>query len=326
MVLGLSDPRMKQALAEWAEVAPLLGFDPKAFRAKLIWQKDEPQRSHIVLRLKGPVGLILKRIFAVPRDEILTDSVIALQGAHQRLLPFKEAHAPEVLFASDAGDLVVMTEAKGKTLNDHMVRGRAHGQMLQRTGAWLAAYHRSGKTEARTYQPKFMVQHAARMATEISDGTRSVPEPDLFLKCCDLVKARQADAEGQGTISADKHGDFNLRNILLGPDGETGLDFKPPTTAPVGFDIARMLMDYGELFQPMSDVPPGEVLSPATQQAFFDGYDLVSKDDPAVRFLPFVQLLNDWRLIPADAVRRSWRQSARLDAIIGLARNTLIIT
>ncbi len=320
-MLGRTDPRVKQALAEWAKVAPSLGLDPNAFRAKLIWQKDEPKRSHIVVRLSGPKNLILKRVFSAPPGENLVEGVVALRGAYQRLKSREYAHAPNVLFADDTGNFVVMTEAKGKTLNDHLEKGRSHGPMLRRTGAWLAAFHASGATEQRIYQPKFMVQHAVRLADDLTSGTMLVPEPDLFLQCCDLIERRAADVQDRQTISADKHGDFNLRNILLGPDGETGLDFKPPTTAPVGFDIARILMDYAELFQPDSEVAPGEVLATTTIDAFFAGYDLVDKNDPAVRFVPFVQLLNDWRLIPFDANRRSWRQKIRLDSIIFLARN-----
>jgi len=320
-VLGRTDPRVEQALAEWAKVAPSLGLDPKVFRAKLIWQKDEPKRSHIVVRLSGPKNLILKQVFSAPSGEDLVAGVVALHEAHERLLPYDHAHAPEVVFANDTGNFVVMTEAKGKTLNDHLEKGRSHVPMLRRTGAWLAAFHASGATEQRTYQPKFMVQHAARLADDLKSGAILVPEPDLYLQCCHLIKRRAIEVQGRQTISANKHGDFNLRNILLGPDGETGLDFKPPTTAPVGFDIARILMDYAELFQSNSEVAPGEVLATDTIDAFFSGYDLVDKNDPAVRFVPFVQLLNDWRLIPFDPTRRSWRQKIRLDRVVFLARN-----
>lgn len=79
-------------------------------------------------------------------------------------------------------------------------------------------------------------------------------------------------------------------------------------------------MDYAELFQPMEGLPTGQVLTDATLEAFFAGYSLVGRDDPAVCFLPFVQLLNDWRLIPVDPGRRSWRQAARYQAITELAR------
>lgn len=311
---------MRQALDEWAKVAPGLGLDASAFRSKLLWQKDEPGRSHLVLRLKGPQVLVLKRVFAAEGED-LAATLTALRAAGDRLRPFDKAHAPRVLFASEAGDLIVMNEARGKTLDDHLRAGRAPAPLLRRAGAWLSAFHGAARTESRTYQPKFMVDHVARMAAEVEGGTLNVALPDLFLRCCAAIPALGAQCQGQATLSAGKHGDFNLRNILLGPDGETGLDFKAPTSAPVGFDIVRLLMDFAELFQTVSDVPGGAMLAPATLDAFFEGYTLVARDDPAVRFLPHVQLLNDWRLIPPDSARRSWRQRARMDRIEALARN-----
>ena len=316
-----TDPRIQQALAEWASVAPGLGLDADAFRSRLIWQKDEPQRNHIVLRLSGPRALILKRVFTAPQDAGLPEALAAQSDAFTRLESLPNAHAPEVLFASSDGTFVVMADASGKTLNDHLTTGRAHPQLLRRTGAWLSAFHRSGDVETRTYQPRFMVGHVQRMAQSVTDGKTKVALPKLFLACCGKIPEIAERSNDQQTVSTIKHGDFNLRNIMLGPQGETGIDFKPLSTAPVGFDIARMLMDYAELFQPMDQVQPGALLSDATLDAFFKGYDLVGQNDPAVRFVPFVQLLNDWRLIPPHAARRSWRQSARMDMIETLARN-----
>ncbi|WP_189799474.1 phosphotransferase [Tateyamaria sp. syn59] len=316
MVFDRKDRRVTQALARWAEVAPTLGFQPGAFRHKLIWQKDEKTRSHIVLRLKGPRALIIKQVTQGAADKSLSDTVNALRDAHQRLLSHTKAHAPEVLFSTETGDFIVMTEATGRTFEEHVNKGRTHGAMLKRVGAWLSAFHGSGPLERRTYQPSFMVGHIERMQKLVEDDPTLVAEPDHFIACCKAVPKLAEAAEGRQTYSASKHGDFNVRNILLGPDGETGLDFKPPGSAPVGFDIVRFLMDYAELFQPL---PKGQLLTQDTLDAFFNGYTLVDPDDPAVRFLPYVQLLNDWKAIPSDPQERSWRQRARMANISALA-------
>lgn len=323
-ILG-SDPRLDRALEDWARVAPSLGFDPSGFKSRVIWEKDDAQRSHIVVRLKGSRTLILKRVFKAPQDASLPEAVAAQQAAFTALAERAKAHAPEVLFASEDGTFVLMAEASGKTLNDHLNAGRPHAQMLRRTGKWLAAFHGSNPTETRTYQPKYMVGHVQRMADGIADGSLNVAQPDLFAACCARVPQIAEGMTDQQTVSATKHGDFNLRNILLGPDGATGLDFKPVSTAPVGFDIARLLMDYAELFQAAADVPAGALLSDATLDAFFEGYDLVGRDDPSVRFVPYVQILNDWRLIPPDPAKRSWRQAARMDRIASLARTAFAL-
>ncbi|MEO9683391.1 MAG: phosphotransferase [Tateyamaria sp.] len=320
------DPRLKLALAEWAEIAPQLGLVGADFKSKVIWQKDEPERSHIVVRLKGKRKLILKRIFKAPDDSDHLGTVQAQQGVFERLAEQQKAHAPEVLYCNDDGTLVIMVEASGKTLNDHLAAGRPHAQMLRRSGTWLAAFHKTMPTEKRTYQPKYMVAHVSRMGDAVLEGALNVPLPDLFIASCAKIPQIAETVSDQQTTSAVKHGDFNLRNILLGPDGETGLDFKTTSTAPVGFDIARLLLDYAEMFQSKTDLQPGAVLSDATRDSFFDGYDLVGRDDPSVRFVPFVQLLNDWRLIPTNPMLRSWRQVARMEAIEALARNAFGFT
>lgn len=321
-----SDDRMKQALSDWSDAASILGFDAKAFRSKLIWQKDEDNRSHVVVRLKGPRTLILKRTFVAQDSENLIEKVTTQRDAFDRLAAFPKANIPEVLFASDDGKIVIMAEAKGKTLNDLLLLGRSHDQMLRRAGAWLSAYHASGPTETRTYQPRFMVNQADRMAKSVAAGEISVVLPEQFMCCCARIPDLATQALDQQTVSSCKHGDFNLRNILLGPDGDTGLDFKPASTAPVGFDIARLLMDYAELFQPIKDVARGAVLSEKTLDAFFKDYGVVTRDDPAVRFLPYVQLLNDWRAVPVNRSQRSWRQTARLKMITALASNAFDLT
>ena len=318
MLLGHKDPRMKQALGEWARIAPDIGFDPADFRAQLIWQKNEPTRSHVVLRLRGPKVLVLKRTFLCPSVSDLSQIVAAQNDAYSRLRPYPKAHAPEILHSSDGGDLIIMQEALGKTLDDHLELARAPAPLLKRSGAWLTAFHESSDTEKRTYQPHFMVTHCERMADEVEAGKTSVADPRHFMACCRMVRGKAKTAKNQETTSATKHGDFNLRNIMLGSDGETGLDFKPLSTAPVGFDIARILMDYAELFQSNDDLAPGQLLTDATITALFGGYDLVTKNDPGVAFLPFTQLLNDWRIIPSDPNRRSWRQNARYHGIVAL--------
>lgn len=309
------DPRVIQALDAWAEIAPTLGLDPAGFRSKLIWDKADATRSHVVVRLIGPQRLILKMVERGPAEETPAQTAVAIRAAHAALQSNPRAHVPDVLFAND--NVMVMTEAAGKTLEAQLRSGRAHGPLLRRAGAWLAAYHGAGEVEPRTYRPHFMLDHIAQKADAVRAGMRKVAELDLFLACCDALPDRAL--AGQMTLSAPKHGDFNTRNLLLGPEGETALDFKPPSSAPVGFDIVRMLMDYAELHQPAG----ADLLLQATQDAFFKGYTLVGPDDPAVRFLPHVQLLNDWMAIPHQETQRSWRQAARLAGIVTLASQSL---
>lgn len=83
MRISSTDPRLKQALAEWAKIAPGLGLVASDFKSKVIWQKDESNRSHIVVRLKGPRVLILKRTFVAQDSDDLVEKVITQRDAFQ---------------------------------------------------------------------------------------------------------------------------------------------------------------------------------------------------------------------------------------------------
>ncbi len=319
-VSAMRDTRIKETLGLWADIANELRLDASDFRHKVLWQKNEPNRSHVVLELIGAnLKLVLKKIF-LPTDMRLTESMEMQQKAAQAMPRNQGLFAPEVLYVSQDGSLAVMEFLQGKTLNDHLEAGKPEDRILRRSGKWLAAFHSSFQTTTRTYQPHFMVNHIQRVAQKVALDQVKVPERDLFLRCCDRIPAMADKCGDRQTISAKKHGDLNVRNLMIGPPGVVGLDFAPESAAPVGFDITRLLMDYAELFQDPSDVLRGQLLSSQTTKAFFDGYSLVGVDDPAVEFLPFVQILNDWRIIPSKSSDRSLRQSHRLGNLLYLAQ------
>ena len=314
------DTRVETAISGWAGIAVSLGLDPTEFTHKLVWQKDEARRSHVVLRLVSPTRqLILKQVFRAEGNKDVVGAITAQRDAAERLSAYPNAHAPAVLWMSDDGWTTVMEAVPGKTLDQHLTDDRPPKPVLKRTGAWLAAFHRTSEEGRRKYKPRFMVNHIQHLRDQVDAGEIDLPEPKLFSACAAQIPRIAAEFEGRLSVSCAKHGDFNLRNIILGPTGATGIDFAPHQTAPVGFDISRILLDYAELFQRSQDVPQGAVLAPQTLEAFFSGYDLVTPDDPGVGFLSYVQLLKDWRAVPSNKAERSWRQARRFDTILALA-------
>ncbi|SHJ86700.1 Phosphotransferase enzyme family protein [Shimia gijangensis] len=321
----LADPRVKQAMEEWRLIAPGLGFDAESFHHRLVWQKQEPDRSHIVVRLVGETHkLILKKVFK-PEAHNMKQSMEMQQKANEHMSGDARFGAPQVLHVSKDGSLSIMEFVPGKTVNDHLEAGKPAVQFLRRTGAWLASFHSSFQTSHRKFQPHFMVNHIQRVSEKVEALEVSVPNSDLFLRCCERIPAIADKFHNAKTTVAQKHGDMNTRNILVGPQGVFGLDFAAESSAPVGYDIVRFLMDYAELFQDPSDVKRGQILAAKTTNGFFKGYDVVGSEDPAVSFLPFVQILNDWRIIPAKSEARSLRQSRRLAVIQVLAEKGFMV-
>ncbi|MEP2782437.1 MAG: phosphotransferase [Pseudoruegeria sp.] len=315
--LSEKTPLEQRAIAEWTSLAPTLGLTAADFRCEPVWEKDETGRRHVVLRLKSPTtDLILKRVYETDEGASLGQASMAQQQAHLALKPKEDAHAPKVLFQSDDGDMVIMSYVVGKTADQMFLEGKPHKQILRRCGTWLSAYHNSGPIETRAFQPRFMLNHTARLADLARDGRMAVVEPEFFVRCCGEIPIRASRIEGYKTFSSWKHGDANLRNFILGKQGVSVIDFKPESTAPVGYDISRFLLDYAQLYQPPSD----RLLSDETIQYFLKGYKGLSHKDPAFGFLAEIRLLSDWCTVPANEDDHSLRQSLRMAKILALAR------
>lgn len=105
---------------------------------------------------------------------------------------------------------------------------------------------------------------------------------------------------GQTTQAAAQHGDMNFHNLIVGEDALWGLDITNATVAPVGYDIARLLIHYAANFADLDRLAPGEAVPKEAASAFFDGYDLVGPRDPSVQTLLRVRILNDWMRVPPD--------------------------
>ncbi|MGR3433429.1 MAG: phosphotransferase, partial [Shimia sp.] len=85
--------------------------------------------------------------------------------------------------------------------------------------------------------------------------------------------------------------------------------------APVGYDIARLLVSYVQMVGDLDAIPSGGVVPPAALDAFFEGYTLVPRDDPGVQFMLRVQVLTDWNRMHPRMTAQSLIRHARVKAI-----------
>ena len=77
-------------------------------------------------------------------------------------------------------------------------------------------------------------------------------------------------ARGQVTKLAATHGDMNLRNLIIGPQGTHGIDFGAIHTAPIGHDLARFVANFANFFYP-EDAADGD---PQWLEDDFDAFSL----------------------------------------------------
>ncbi len=96
-----------------------------------------------------------------------------------------------------------------------------------------------------------------------------------------------------------------MRNLIVSEDRVAGIDVTKSDGAPVGFDVAKLLLDYASVIEAGEDASAGHILSRDAKDAFFDGYTLVGPDDPSVNFLIVPRVLATLMRIPKQADKRS---------------------
>ncbi len=133
-----------------------------------------------------------------------------------------------------------------------------------------------------------MTEHLGRLVQEVALGKKRVPDPARFAAMVAAVQARAPAAKDARTVSAIRHGDFQARNLIMGDGLVWGLDLGPQQSAPVGYDIARFLVDHAAFDANPDDLSPGEIVPISVREAFFAGYHLTGADDAAVAFLTAV--------------------------------------
>lgn len=272
------------------------GFDARAYAHTRHWMKDNPDRLHLVMRFDAPgqAPLILKQVFQ-PEDPSEFNGMLDAQHLAQRAMdPVPGVTVPRILAEDRDIKACLMTFQPGETLRDLCLTHEDHQPYLRQAGRWLAAYHRGTFQQNRRFQPRFMARHMLHLAGQMTAGERRIRGQDRFIQLAHLVQDFVADHEGRESRVAAKHGDMNCHNILINGKDVAGYDFMPISHAPVGYDIARLLLNYAVTAADLTAIPDGHLLPPKAITAFFDGYDFVGPDDPGVQFLLRIQLLTDW--------------------------------
>jgi hypothetical protein len=95
----------------------------------------------------------------------------------------------------------------------------------------------------------------------------------------------------QPTVSAVQSGDFHMRNLIFDGTCLTRINISKNQPAPMGHDIARLLLDYTAILRSSKDLESGQIIPADANEAFFGGYRLVGPDDPSVQFLPYAKIL-----------------------------------
>lgn len=310
------------ALHHLPALLAMAGLPPEGWRHRPIMIRDESSPQVVVLRLTRPGAADLALKYKPGPARSLADRIAEHQLV-QRLFPHDpQLTVPRLLAHDAAHGVTLMEHFDGVPLADLLGPDIAladHAAVLARAGRWLAAFHRARLGDARIFRPKYGLQSLDQVIKEIGAGRRRVAEQARFLRAAAGFAAMHEDWRHQQTRAAAQHADLHMRNLLMGSTAVAGIDFAGGHTAPVGHDIARLLVDYTAMAAPLEDLRRGEVVPEAALAGFFGGYDVVGPDDPSVRMMLRMRILTDWRGLPASPENMSPTKARRLVGLMRMA-------
>ncbi len=294
--MGEMDKLRQSATEAFSKLAEQAGIDPSDYACGAEWVKQDSARLHIVQRYdsSGLPSLIVKYAMRPIDVDDFRQRLEAHQQAQAALKGNSLATVPRILVQDNEAQAYLMTFISGQTFLDLCREDDDHHTYLKLAGSWLGAYHAGTFQQERAFQPKFMLRHLAHLVGQMQRGERKVKGQRRFIELAGRMQEMSQDAEGHiGKISA-KHGDLNAHNLLIEDGTVAAYDFSAQSYAPVGYDIARLLLSYQRSVGNIKQTPKGQVIPPDVKDSFFEGYDFISKNDPTIDFLMRVQILTDW--------------------------------
>ena len=305
--------------ALWPILARDAGLDP----ARYDWNRNWPARGKRPMArveqftCEDGVSVVLKMVDH-PRDPALFASMVAAQTRASQAMA-GDTRVPSVLSSDVDDQAVLMLSVSGQTLFQAMEDSEDHEVWLRRAGRWLAAFHRTGYKQELQFRPGFNIRYLEGLLKD----TSKVAEPGEFEKLARIALDRLPDFDGGTTQSAWSHGDANFHNILWDDGTLWGIDINKEHTAPIGYDVAWLLLHYAVNFVEFNRLKPGEAVPPKALSAFFEGYDLAGPDDPSIQTVLAVRLLNDWVRFPAKLGPLSWTKRLRYERQKAVIKNIL---
>jgi len=304
----LATPDFALTAAQWARTAPALGFaladhDLHLIRARLT---DPHQRVVVLAQGRGDApDLILKHTLAGQLYKHFDNGVVAHVRAVKVFDGEGRLHVPALLHVDPDAQFLVMQAADGETAHDLIADDSTkRAAVLQACGAWMGHWHRQTYERDNPINPTVVQKSLRSLRDQVASHDRGIVGRRAFLERAAVVDDMAEAARGQVTKLAATHGDMNLRNLIIGPQGTYGIDFGAIHTAPIGHDLARFFSNFANFFYP-TDAADGDARWLENDlAAFFAGYGADGRNDPAFRYLLRMEIIKEWAKVPKDPAKR----------------------
>jgi len=298
------------AEAAWRDIAPRLQLPAEQYALTMLRARLKDKAKRIVVRLEAkdqPTLILKQNLDGVHRNQF-NNAVAAHRRAQEVFDGQAENHVPKLLYVDEGRQLLIMEHAPGFTTHDALelaFNAKDRAYVLRAAGAWLGHWHQSTWVRDNEINPNAMKKFVTSQKERVQTGVLAVPNPDYFISCADKALKTAEASRGMITQLCATHGDMNIRNIVVGPDGTFGLDFGAVHNAPIGHDLARFFVNFANFHFP-DDASAGDPTWLAKDhKSFFEGYGLEFSEDPSFHYLMRTQVLKEWASIPKDPSKRS---------------------
>jgi len=305
--------------ALWPLLANEAGIDPAHYTWNKRWSARGKRPMARVEQFVPDQGqAVVLKMVDDPRDPAKFASMVAAQDRAARRMA-GDTRVPAVLASNDEAQALLMVSVSGPTLFQAMEDAEDHTVWLRRAGRWLATFHRTGWKKEMPFRPGFNIRYLEGLLKD----TRQVAQAKEFEHLSQIALSRLPQFDGGMTQTAWAHGDANFHNILWDDGTLWGIDINKEHSAPIGYDVAWLLLHYAVNFVELDRLKPGEAVPPKALAAFFEGYDLATFDDPSIQTVLTVRLLNDWVRFPRNLDKLSWTKRMRYERQKAVIRNML---
>lgn len=313
----------------WEWVKSEAGFPPDGWKIKRLSRRDDPHISSITQCVSHKIaGRFTYKFQLRPASAEEFGKHCRMQEAAYASFPHSEAFTvPRPVFADEARQVSLLEFVEGQAVLEIVQQCDTPAEqlgILTKCGAWLDAFHRSQGHEKRTFRPAHTLRYYEGLREQIHAKEYHVAAAPLFLSGIETLHRIAPQFAGVESMAAMQHGDFHLRNLIWNNGRIAGIDFSSDHMAVVGYDVAKILLDFTMQFRSTNDLPEGQIVHDETLDAFFEGYRLVGKDDPSVRFLLYARILATLNTIQAKNSERTDAKHRTLKHLRPFAQNAFV--
>lgn len=314
------------AQAAWPALANAAGLDPAGYDVSILRTRVQrgEARTLLLVQAEGRPSLILKHAEG-EADGWFESQIAAHRRAHEIFADAPGLTVPDLLAVDTDRRAMLMEHVAGQTAHDAIAQAPDAAMrldILRACARWAGHLHRGGEVKFGRVRPDRALRQMAEWRASVTGGEVRIPDRDRFLSLLDRVTAHAEAARDRKTTRVAVHGDLSLRNVMVGPDGVTGIDFGTTGLQSPAADLARLLVMYATFFGPSAQAGAPDDLA-AARAAVLGAHAGRWRDGVELTHLLGVDVLRIWLSIPPHrwsrgaTKQRRWRGiSAIADALL----------